>query len=231
VLDFPLAEAFRRTFATGQWDVATFEAFLAAHDASMHDGPGRVSFLDNHDLNRFLFQAGGRTARLKLAALCQFSLAPTPAIYYGTEIGLSQEQDAAGYGGDAEARRDMPWDKMRWDQDLLAFYRRLIWLRRQHTCLRSGERRVAHLDAPAGTYAYWRRLVDADAGASPRQALLIAFNLSQSPRPMVLPALPATSVYRCLLSTGDLPVLRATGDGPRLALPGETGAVMCVDAR
>src|SRR5579862_3765031 len=31
-------------------------------------------------------------ARLKLAALCQFRLAATPIIYYGTEIGLTHAQ-------------------------------------------------------------------------------------------------------------------------------------------
>ena len=51
-------------------------------------------------MNRFLWITGGDKRRLKLAALCQFALAGQPVIYYGTEVGLSQERDV---------RQDHPW--------------------------------------------------------------------------------------------------------------------------
>jgi glycosidase len=76
VLDFPLAQALRSTFATGRWTVGDLESFLEAYERYMAEGPARVSFLDNHDMNRFLFVAGGDARRLKLAALCQFALGP-----------------------------------------------------------------------------------------------------------------------------------------------------------
>ena len=50
------------------------------------------SFLDNHDMNRFLWIVDGDTRRLRLAALCQFTLPGPPIVYYGTEVGLSQLQ-------------------------------------------------------------------------------------------------------------------------------------------
>jgi len=75
-----------------------FEHFLSAYEQFMAIGAGRVSFLDNHDMNRFLFVAGDRVELLKLAALCQFTLEPVPAIYYGTEVGMSQRVDAAMWG-------------------------------------------------------------------------------------------------------------------------------------
>ena len=50
------------------------------------------SFLDNHDINRFLWIVDGGTRRLQLAALCQFTLPGPPIVYYGTEVGLSQLQ-------------------------------------------------------------------------------------------------------------------------------------------
>ena len=52
----------RMTFATGQWSVDRLDGFLTAYEHYMADGPGRVSFLDNHDLNRFLFVAGADAA-------------------------------------------------------------------------------------------------------------------------------------------------------------------------
>jgi glycosidase len=121
VLDFPPAHALRQTFALRRWTVSQLDAFLTCYDRYMTEGPGRLSFLDNHDMNRFLFMAGGRVDRLKLAALCQFTLTPTPVIYYGTEIGLSQalDKEAHGFGGDAEVRADMPWNEIAWNSDLV----------------------------------------------------------------------------------------------------------------
>ena len=65
--------------------------------------------------------------KLKLAALCQFTLPNPPIIYYGTEVGLSQLQ---AVGRLEESRLPMLWDGDQ-DQDLLTFYQQLIQLRRQ----------------------------------------------------------------------------------------------------
>jgi glycosidase len=153
ILDFPLATALRSTFASSAWTVDRLDAILGDWDRYMEDGPGRVSFLDNHDMNRFMVLAGDDAARLKMAALCQFTLSPTPVIYYGTEIGLSHPRDIAE-AGDSQARRDMPWDPDAWDTDLLSFYRDLIAVRRRYAEMWPRPRRTIHLDREAGTYAY-----------------------------------------------------------------------------
>ncbi|HEY7983791.1 MAG TPA: alpha-amylase family glycosyl hydrolase, partial [Ktedonobacterales bacterium] len=159
VLDFPLARALRHTFARRDWSVELFDSFLTAYSAYMASGPGLVSFLDNHDMDRFLWVAGNHAARLKLAALCQFTLEAPPTVYYGTEIGLTQQADAEDSPiGDAEARADMPWDAARWDRDLLDFYRALVYLRRSQAAVRRGTWRTLHVDGAAGTYAYLRTL-------------------------------------------------------------------------
>ncbi|MFM8294695.1 MAG: alpha-amylase family glycosyl hydrolase, partial [Microcystaceae cyanobacterium] len=80
-----------------------------------------------HDMNRFLWATNGDKRKLKLAALCQFTLPNPPIIYYGTEVGLSQLQ---AVGRLEESRLPMLWDKDQ-DQDLLTFYQQLIQLRRQ----------------------------------------------------------------------------------------------------
>jgi glycosidase len=86
---------------------------------------------------------------VKLAALCLFTLPHPPALYYGTEIGLSQEvdKDAGGYGGDHVLRPEMPWDRAAWNTDLLDFFRRLIAVRRAAPALRRGRWRL--LDQPS----------------------------------------------------------------------------------
>lgn len=154
ILDFPLATALRSTFASCTWDLAQLDGFLAAYDSYMEDGPGRVSFLDNHDMNRFMFLAGDDPARLKMAALCQFTLSPTPVLYYGTEVGLSHRHDVHSEHGDSETRGDMPWDPASWNVDLLAFYRDLIAVRRRYAPAWSAPRETLHLDSVRGTYVY-----------------------------------------------------------------------------
>jgi glycosidase len=93
---------------------------------------------------------------LKLAALCQFTLPQPPIIYYGTEVGLSQEKDMRtpdGYNYHAYARMPMLWGEAQ-DQDLLEYYRHLCTIRRENFVLRRGKRMTLHLDASANIYGY-----------------------------------------------------------------------------
>jgi glycosidase len=211
ILDFPLARALRHTFATRDWSIQEFDTFLETYDAYMQTGPGRVSFLDNHDMERFLFVANGKTENLKIAALCQFSLQVTPTVYYGTEIGLSHEQSFAevGFGGDAEARKDMPWDPEDWDHDLLNFYKRLIEKRKTYPALQTGSRKTIHLDDHVTTYAFRLSFDNA-------QDVIAAFNLGDSTQTLSL-------------SESDLSILLATNpgiqiEGKNLHLPPNSGA-------
>lgn len=156
-LDFMLLEALRQTFAFGRWSAAGFLDFLDRHEVFFPPDFSRPCFLDNHDMNRFLWVARGDIRRLKIAALCQFTLAGPPVIYYGTEVGLSQERDVrqGQHGVPEESRLPMLWDG---DQDprLLAFYSDLAALRRQEACLRRGARRS--LWAGQDSLAYAREL-------------------------------------------------------------------------
>ncbi|MFW6062766.1 MAG: alpha-amylase family glycosyl hydrolase [Chloroflexota bacterium] len=157
-LDFLLMQALRNTFAFGAMDVAAFDAFLTAHEAYFPTDFSRPSFLDNHDFNRFLWAAEDDRRRLKLAALCQFTLSGSPIVYYGTEVGLSQERDIVqGERGHImeEARLPMLWGEEQ-DGDLRGYYRWLIHFRREHPVLWSGSSETLHVDAASGTYAYRR---------------------------------------------------------------------------
>jgi glycosidase len=127
-LDFTLLEAFRKTFAQGTWDGVRFWHFLEAHSRYFSPDFIRPSFLDNHDMNRFLWVAGNDERRLRLAALCQFTLEGPPVVYYGTEIGMTQVRDVRETS-DREARRPMAWADA--DDDLRDYYRGLIRLRKR----------------------------------------------------------------------------------------------------
>jgi cyclomaltodextrinase len=221
LLDFELAAALRFSFGAGTWSLATLDTLLTAYELYMADAPGRVSFLDNHDMDRFLWVAGNDVDRLKLAALCLFTLSPTPVLYYGTEIGMTQSHGARerGFGGDANAREDMIWDSSRWNHDLLDFFRRLIQLRRQHPVLSRGHRRTIHAEGNLWVYT---RQQQADV-LSPGD-LLVVLNLQDGSTEVCLPT---------ALTESDLTVLLTSGKGPDvhgscLDLLGKSGCVLAI---
>jgi cyclomaltodextrinase / maltogenic alpha-amylase / neopullulanase len=227
ILDFRLARALRLTFGAGEWTLDQLDSFLHAYELYMADGPGTVSFLDNHDMDRFLWVAGNDAERLKMAALCQFTLGATPVLYYGTEIGMTQKEGAAqlGSGGDAEARGDMPWNQTSWDHDLLSFYRSLIRLRREEPALHGGPRQSVHLDIERKTYAYLRTPLD---GRHDAPCLLVAFNLSLGNQLLHVKLPDPTNNAECLLATGSAPSISISAAALDLALAPMTAAILRV---
>lgn len=85
-----------------------------------------TTFLDNHDMDRFLFIAGQDKDKLRQAAEVQFAFDGPKIIYYGTEVGLLQDKSMwdQPHHGDLQARRPMDWDTQ--DTELLEFYKGLI---------------------------------------------------------------------------------------------------------
>jgi cyclomaltodextrinase len=124
-LDFLLAEAMRKTFGYGAWSEAVFEQFLQRHHAYLDRDFLMFSFIDNHDMDRFLFIAGDSKSNLQKAAEIQMKLAGPPIIYYGTEIGLSQAMSRSKSAGMEMSRGAMLWDNGG-DRELYRFYQRLI---------------------------------------------------------------------------------------------------------
>ena len=152
-LDFMLLEAIRKTFAFGTWDARHFADFLDRHEAYFPETFTRPSFLDNHDMNRFLWVARGDKRKLKLAALCQFTLAGPPVVYYGTEVGLSQKNDVMQNNRaiHEEARLPMVWGEAQ-DRDLFDFYCKLSDIRKSENTLKRGRRETVFSTAEVLAY-------------------------------------------------------------------------------
>lgn len=100
--------------------------------------------------------------RLKIAAAIQYTVYGVPSVFYGDEVGLE------GYG-DPFCRRPYPWGNE--DGELLAFYRKLGKIRREHAVFAEGEFRVRK--AENGILAYVREnsneqiIVFANVGGEP----------------------------------------------------------------
>ena len=212
-LDFILLEGIRQTFAFGRWDGARFADFLSRHEAYFPPDFTRPSFLDNHDMNRFLWVVQGDKTLLKLAALCQFTLAGPPVIYYGTEVGLSQERDTRqdGLGIPEEARLPMLWGNQQ-DAQLYRFYRDLIALRHARPSLRRGSRQTLFADESGLAYV---RSISGEATA-------VAINLSLATSSMEVPG----AWQKIILATQPGCSLHTLGSGARLDLPAQSGVVL-----
>ncbi|MER3467714.1 MAG: hypothetical protein C4312_03860 [Thermoflexus sp.] len=130
-----------------------------------------MNLLDSHDTARFLYDAGGSKARLRLAFLFLMTYPGAPTIYYGDEVGLTGANDP-------DNRRTYPWGRE--DMALRADVRRLIRIRSLYAALRTGS--IAHgvlLDDSQGLYGYRRW------DASNR--LLIGLNNSDAARTLTFP--------------------------------------------
>lgn len=69
-----------------------------------YDNPNKLStFLDNHDMIRFMSDCNGDLGKLELATAFLMAARGTPCIYYGTEVGMT--------GVGPENRNAMEWGK------------------------------------------------------------------------------------------------------------------------
>ncbi|MEZ4733467.1 MAG: alpha-amylase family glycosyl hydrolase [Caldilineaceae bacterium] len=190
-LDFALCRALRQLCAQPQPTI-TLTQFVNTlqqsrtffHGTEAHPATFLLpSFLDNHDMNRFLWAAGNDKARLRLAAGLLFAFGDAPIIYYGTEVGLSQPRGKGPWR--EEARHPMLWDDSQ-DVELLAYFQELITLRRRHPALHRGAIKTHYLDERAQIWLAERSTSD--------DAVLVAVNLSSTPQTVTLPWSEAVAV-------------------------------------
>ncbi|MFC6314101.1 glycoside hydrolase family 13 protein [Lapidilactobacillus achengensis] len=87
-----------------------------------------LNTLDSHDTARLLTLCRGDKALLRQTVAFTFLQEGEPCIYYGSEVGMDG-------GNDPDCRKPMNWDPATQDQELFAFYQKLIKFRLQHADL------------------------------------------------------------------------------------------------
>lgn len=100
--------------------------------------PAMLNLLGSHDTERVLTRHGGDRAATLLAFSLLAAGEGAPMMYYGDEIGLEGDNDPL-------CRGTMPWDRSRWDDELLAHTTRMLRLRREERVLRRGAQRAIPL--------------------------------------------------------------------------------------
>jgi glycosidase len=209
MLNFPLYGALGDSFARGR---PTAElAHRITQTMRLHADPWHMpTFVDNHDVDRFL--AGGSVPGLRQALLAMFTLPGVPVIYYGTEQGFSESRAAmfaAGFGSGGRDRFDTTAPLYR---DIAA----MAALRKGQRVFTHGMPRVLHASAAGpGVIAWASELPGAEAGA------LVVFNSAEQPAllPSVATGWPAGTVLEGAYGLHGLPQRQVLGPGGRLTLP------------
>lgn len=167
MLNFPLYGSLREVFAGGRAPAEL--AYRIDSLLRVHADPWRMpSFIDNHDVDRFLASAGPEALRLALFSL--FTLPGIPTIYYGTEQGFTRTRGSMFAGGFGSEGRDHFDSAAPLYQDIAG----LAALRRAHAPLRRGRPQVLAAEAAAPGLIAWRSEYE-------DQQVLVAINTSTRP--------------------------------------------------
>jgi len=123
-LDFLTCQAFRESIARRASPLSKLAAYLEVSSQAFPPDFSRPVFIDNHDMNRFLFTAGGDERLLEVAITLLYLLPQPVIVYAGTEIALNQPRSIYQDGaiGFDESRVPMVWS----DQNRLRKHRKLF---------------------------------------------------------------------------------------------------------
>jgi glycosidase len=161
--DFPTYFALRDVLAHGK--PMTELAKVLGQDALYPHSERLVPFIGNHDTSRFLTEAGGSAAKMKLALGLVTTLRGMPLIYSGDEIAMAGGEDPdnrrdfpGGFAGDARSAFTQA-GRTATEQDVFAWTSSLLALRNTHAALQTGMEQ--NLFADADGFAFVRTLEDA----------------------------------------------------------------------
>ena len=164
VTDFQLYYAINEALTVPQgWTEGVSRLYTTlSHDYLYKDPNKNVTFLDNHDLDRFFSKIGEHPEKFKTGINWLLTMRGIPMLYYGTEIlmknfshpdGLVREDFPGGWKDD-QVSKFVAAGRTKEEQNTYTHIQKLIQLRKQHTALGTG--RLTHYIPQKGTYAYFR---------------------------------------------------------------------------
>ena len=126
VLDFKFQDLIKDYIAYNRYSEYEFRKKVKNHYNKYPKDYFLPTFLDNHDMNRFLFECKNDKNKLKKASEIQFSIDQPAIIYYGTESGIVQKKSIWSFKshGDLQVRIPMDWENI--DEDFYNFFKGLI---------------------------------------------------------------------------------------------------------
>jgi neopullulanase len=183
-----------------------------------------VTFIGNHDMKRFITDAGGSTQKLNLALSLLVTLRGIPQLYYGDEIGMTG-------GDDPDNRHDFPGGFPRdtedafnvatrtpQERDVFLHLQSLLALRRKHPALREGA--LYTLSTDDQTIAYVRAYTK-PGDRHPSDRLLMVMNKSDQERDVTIATdqTPLADVHRLDEIQGEEKHLAASDNAIKVRVP------------
>ena len=207
VTDFQTYDSIRMGLGTkSDLSRLTWPPALASNLMPGHDDATRATFIDNHDVARFIGSAEAddeTKARLEQAIAYLYTMPGVPILYYGTEVALRG-------GSDPDNRRLMPWDDS--NTDVRSFTTTMTRLRREDAVFQRGT--YAEVLSNADELVYSRVLGDTLA--------IVAFNGSDTDTkdvPAEQVSIPSDKVVQLALLTPGAELRRGTAGGLTFHLP------------
>jgi glycosidase len=231
-VDFPLYFTVNSVFATATGNTKQIEDHYAAltnFDATARDR--LVTFLDNHDLTRFMnsANANGNTNRLAVALAFLYTARGIPCLYQGTE-------QAFDGGGDPNNREDMfdgafeqgpsLGDNFNMAHPMFQLAAKLNNFRRLYPALQTGiHSNLFSTAGGPGLFAYSRRLGT--------QEVFVVFNTAGSAQslPTRNTLYPAGTTLVNLLNTNETITTLAGPLTPGFSVPGTTAKIFIAQAQ
>lgn len=224
MIQFPLYGTFGDVFARGHAPAEL--AWRIERTLAVHADPWRMpTFIDNHDVDRFL--AGAGEPALKQALLAMLALPGIPVLWQGTEQGVRGQRDAMFAGGFGSGGRDH-FDTA---HPLYRAIAAMLQLRRAHPALSRARPEVLAADGAGPGVIAWAMQGDAEAGSTDGERLVVALNTSEGAELLDIAGLPPRARLVPLLAlAGDGEALQAGADGRVLGeMAGRAGGVWRIE--
>ena len=142
-LDFPMYYGINNSIARDEGFIGLWNAVNAGRSYSNRQLMG--TFLDNHDVQRFIHRLDDPIPKLKQALAVVMTYTGIPIVYYGTEVALPG-------GNDPDNRRDMVFE----ENEATDAVRKLTAIRRENPELVFGD--ISLINVGSRGFCYQRRL-------------------------------------------------------------------------
>ncbi len=186
MLDFPMFFSVLNSFAYGQSFDSNIKSTLAQDSYYNGNANHMVTFIDNHDRNRFLTEAGGSVEKMQNALSFIFTVRGTPVVFQGTEQNKGNGNGQIMTGGIADTWNRWSMVKRDANGNVLENYfnentstykhiAKLNEIRKNNPALRTGTQR--EMWSAQNLYAFSRRI---DSGTNVGQEVISVFSNAAS---------------------------------------------------
>ncbi len=157
--DFGLRDELRRFVRKESGLFKVYEIF--AKDYIYSNPDNLVTFVDNHDVERIMFNADGDVDRVKLAYFLLLTSRGIPQIFYGSEIGMIENEDhgtlrakfPGGFSGD-ERNAFIEEGRTDYENDIFDYMKTMLHIRLDHRAISQGK--LKHFPPENDIYVYFK---------------------------------------------------------------------------